>query len=152
MQWGNPMQRSPVQSRAHALRAALQSGFSLIEILIVVALIAVIAGMVANQVFGGQDKAKWNLTRTQIQTLAGKIEQYQLDNGGVPSSLEDLVRQPSGANSWLGPYAKEADLKDQWGKPLNYSQEGEAGYTIGSYGKDGKAGGESWNRDISSAD
>ncbi len=94
MLWGNPMQRNPVHSRAHSLRAALQNGFSLIEILIVVALIAVIAGMVANQVFGGQDKAKWNLTRTQVQTLTGKIEQYQLDNGGVPSSLEDLIRLP----------------------------------------------------------
>lgn len=152
MQWGSPMQRNSFPTHARVLRQARQTGFSLIEILIVVALIAVIAGMVANQVFGGQDKAKWNLTRTQIQTLTGKIEQYSLDNGGAPSSLEDLVRQPSGANSWLGPYAKEADLKDQWGKPLSYSQEGEAGYTISSYGKDGKAGGESWNRDISSAD
>lgn len=141
-------------SNAQRLRSLRQSGFSLIEILIVVALIAVIAGLVANQVFGGQDRAKASLTRTQIETLTGKIEQYQLDNGGLPGSLSDLVRQPSGSATWLGPYARESDLKDQWGREFQYSEggEGEAGYSLVSLGKDGKPGGDSYNRDIKNTD
>ena len=141
-------------SNARRLRSLRQTGFSLIEILIVVALIAVIAGLVANQVFGGQDRAKASLTRTQIQTLTGKIEQYQLDNGNLPGSLSDLVRQPSGSSTWLGPYAKEADIKDQWGKDFQYSAggEGDAGYSLISLGKDGKPGGDSVNRDIKNTD
>lgn len=139
-------------SSSMRLRSLRQSGFSLIEILIVVALIAVIVGFATNQIFGGQDKAKANIAKAQVQTLVGKIEQYQLDNGGVPNSLDDLVRQPSGSRSWLGPYAKESDLKDPWGRPLQYSTGGDAGYEIVSLGKDGKPGGESFNRDIKSSD
>lgn len=139
-------------SSSARLRSLRQSGFSLIEILIVLALIAVVMGFAANQIFGGQDQAKARLAQSQIQSLVGKIEQYQLDNGGAPSVLEDLVRQPSGSRTWLGPYAKESELKDPWGRPFQYSTGGDAGYEIVSLGKDGKAGGDSVNRDIKSGD
>jgi general secretion pathway protein G len=139
-------------SNTARLRTLRQGGFSLIEILIVVALIAVIVGFATNQIFGGQDKAKANLAKAQIQTLVGKIEQYQLDNGSVPTSLDDLFRQPSGSRTWLGPYAKESDTKDPWGRAFQFAAGGDAGYEIKSLGKDGKPGGDSFNRDISSAD
>jgi general secretion pathway protein G len=139
-------------SSSARLRSLRQGGFSLIEILIVVALIAVIVGFATNQIFGGQDKAKANLAKAQIQTLVGKIEQYQLDNGGAPTSLEDLVRQPSGSRTWLGPYAKESDLKDPWGRAFQYQTGGDTGFEIVSLGKDGKAGGDSVNRDIKSSE
>jgi general secretion pathway protein G len=139
-------------SSSARLRSLRQGGFSLVEILIVVALIAVIGGFVARQVFGGQDKAKANLAKAQIQTLVGKIEQYQLDNGGAPTSLEDLVRQPSGSRSWLGPYAKEADVKDPWGRAFLYQTGGDVDFEIISLGKDGKPGGDSVNRDIKSSE
>jgi general secretion pathway protein G len=131
-----------------------QAGFSLIEILIVVALIGLIAGLVANQVFGGRDRAQWNLAKTQIQSLGAKIEQYEMDNGGPPGQLEDLIRQPGGAKSWLGPYAKESELKDPWNRQIEYRNTGEGNYAyqLISYGKDGKPGGDSWNRDISNTD
>ena len=87
-----------------------------------------------------------------ISTLVGKIEQYQLDNGSVPTSLDDLVRQPSGSRTWLGPYAKESDTKDPWGRAFQFAAGGDTGYEIKSLGKDGKPGGDSFNRDISSAD
>lgn len=134
------------------LRRLRQGGFSLIEILIVLALIAVVMGFAANQIFGGQDQAKARLAQSQIQSLVGKIEQYQLDNSGAPATLEDLVRQPSGSRTWLGPYAKESELKDPWGRPFQYSTGGDVGYEIVSLGKDGKPGGESVNRDIRSSE
>ena len=128
---------------------ARQIGFTLIEILIVVAIIAVIGGIVANRIFGGADKAKWRLAQAQIQTLAGKIEGYELDNGNPPEQLQDMVREPGNAPGWLGPYAKEAELKDPWNRPIDYRVPGESGkYDLVSYGADGKPGGDSWNKDI----
>ncbi len=129
-----------------------QTGFSLLEILIVVALIAFIGTMVARNVFGGSDRAKVRLAETQLNVLAGKIEQYELDVGVLPQSLEDLVRQPSGANSWLGPYAKPDELNDPWSQSIEFRVPGSAGrYELISLGADRKAGGEGVNRDIAVA-
>jgi general secretion pathway protein G len=140
-------------NRYRSLRSPRQAGFTLIEILIVVGIIAIIGGIVANRIFGGQDRAKFNLAKSQIQTLAAKIESYELDNGSLPTQLQDLVTQPGGASSWLGPYAKEAELKDGWGRPYEYRQPGQNGkFDLISYGADGKPGGDSWNRDISNND
>ena len=134
-------------------RGLRQAGFTLIEILIVVGIIAIIGGIVANRIFGGQDRAKWQLAKSQVQTLAAKIESYELDNGGPPSQLQDLVSEPSGADGWLGPYAKEAELKDPWGKVFEYRAPGQsAKFDLISYGADGRPGGDSWNRDISNND
>lgn len=130
-----------------------QGGFSLIEILIVVALIALIAGMVANQVFGGQDKARFNLAKTQISSLAGDVEQFELDTGALPQRLEDLVKEPGGAKGWLGPYARDKDLKDPWNTPIEYRVPGKsASFELLSHGGDRKPGGTSTDGDISSND
>ena len=130
-----------------ARRARRQSGFSLIEILIVVVLIAGIMGLVASQVFGNKDRADYRIAQTQIQTLGGKVEAYVMDVGSAPSSLSDLVRQPSGASGWLGPYAREGDIKDPWGREFQFSADGNA-FTLTSLGKDGKPGGQSYDADI----
>ena len=130
-----------------------QGGFSLIEILIVVALIALIAGMVANQVFGGQDKARFNLAKTQISSLAADVEQFELDTGALPQRLDDLVKEPGGAKGWLGPYAREKDLKDPWNTPIEFRVPGKSGpFELLSYGGDRKPGGTSTDGDISSND
>ena len=130
-------------------RSTAQLGFTLIEILIVVGIIAIIGGIVANRIFGGADRAKWQLAKSSIQTLAAKIESYELDNGQVPAQLRDLSVQPSGAGSWLGPYAKETELKDPWGRAFDYRTPGQNGkFDLVSLGADGKPGGESWNKDI----
>ena len=133
--------------------ARQQSGFSLMEILIVIVLIGMVVAFAANQILGGADKAKWQLAKSQVTTLTTKIESYALDNGGAPERLEDLVKQPGNASSWLGPYAKAEDIKDPWGRDFEYRTPGEnSDYDIISYGKDGKPGGDSWNRDIKSGD
>jgi general secretion pathway protein G len=149
MQWGNPMKaRQP-----RALRAPRQAGFSLIEILIVVALIALIAGMVANQVFGGRARANVKLATSGVADLSGKIEQYEMDVGSLPERLEDLVKEPGNAKGWLGPYAKESALKDPWNTPYEYRVPGEgAPFVVISYGDDKKPGGSGVDKDIASTD
>lgn len=128
---------------------ARYSGMSLLEIIIVIVLIGAVIAFVASRVIGGADRGKVNITKSQIQTIAGQIENYQLDTGKLPTHLEDLVTAPSGVNNWLGPYAKEGSLKDQWGNPIIYRVPGQGRpFDLISYGKDGKPGGTSYDADI----
>jgi len=126
-----------------------QSGMSLLEIIIVLVLIGLVVTFVGSRVIGGADRGKANLAKSQIQTLAGKVENYQLDTGSLPSKLEDLVAQPGNATGWLGPYAKQAELKDPWGHAIEYRVPGDnKPFDLISLGKDGQPGGESFNADI----
>ncbi|WP_108780243.1 type II secretion system protein GspG, partial [Xanthomonas fragariae] len=92
-----------------------QAGMSLLEIIIVIVLIGAVLTLVGSRVLGGADRGKANLAKSQIQTLAGKIENFQLDTGKLPIKLDDLVTQPGGSSGWLGPYAKPVELNDPWG-------------------------------------
>jgi general secretion pathway protein G len=134
-----PLSRSP--------RAA--AGFTLIEILIVVALIAGILAFAANRIFGGQARANVKLAESQLATLAAKVDQFQLDTGNLPSNLDALVRNPGNVGGWLGPYIKEADLKDPWGTPIEIRSPGANGpFELVSLGEDKAPGGESFDADI----
>lgn len=151
MQWGNEMNDASRIRRQVAARA--QAGFSLIEILIVVALIALIAGMVANQVFGGQDRAKVKMAVSQLASLSGKIEQYEMDTGSLPNNINDLVRESGSTKGWLGPYSKESELKDPWNTPIEMRVPGEnAPFALISLGADRKSGGTGVDADINSND
>ena len=122
---------------------------SLLEIIIVIVLIGAVLTLVGSRVLGGADRGKANLAKSQIQTLAGKVENYQLDTGSLPARLDDLVTQPGNAGGWLGPYAKPAELKDPWGHQIEYRAPGEGQpYELLSLGKDGQPGGESYDADI----
>jgi general secretion pathway protein G len=126
-----------------------QQGFSLLEIIIVLVLIGGILTLVGSRVLGGADRGKANLAKSQIQTLAGKVENYQLDTGTLPTRLDDLLVQPGDTSGWLGPYAKAAEFKDPWGHAIEYRTPGEAqAFDLHSLGKDGKTGGDSYNADI----
>ena len=128
---------------------AAQSGFSLIEIIIVTVLIGGIVAFAASKILGGKDRANVNLTKAQVQTLAEKVQSYQMDTGSLPNSLDDLVRQPGNANGWLGPYAKQADLKDPWGTPYEYRVPGDnQAFDLISLGADKQVGGDSVDGDI----
>ena len=130
-------------------RRSAQSGFSLIEIIIVTILIGGIVAFAASQILGGGDQARFRLAQSQVQTLAQKVQQYEMDTGTLPNALSDLVNQPGNATGWLGPYAKAADLNDPWKTPLEFRVPGDNGrFDIVSYGADRKPGGESVNADI----
>ena len=127
--------------------ASRQAGFSLIEIILVVVLIGGIVAFAATRILGGGDRAKVNLAKAQVQTLAEKVGQFQQDTGSLPGSLDDLVK--SSATGWLGPYAKDSELKDPWNHPYVYAMPGEGKpFDLSSLGADGQAGGESVNADI----
>jgi len=127
----------------------LQQGFSLLEIIIVLVLIGGILVLVGSRVMGGADSGRVKLAQSQLQTLSGKIETFQLDTGRYPTQLSDLVTQPGNVSGWLGPYAKESDLQDPWKNPIEYRIPGESQrFDLISLGADGKAGGDSVNADI----
>ncbi|GAB2502698.1 type II secretion system major pseudopilin GspG [Lysobacter humi (ex Lee et al. 2017)] len=130
--------------------AAAQRGMSLIEIIIVIVLIGVVLTFVGSRILGGADRAKANLAKSQVETLAGKIEQFKMDTGRKPTSLQDLVASPQGVSGWLGPYAKAPELLDPWGNPMHYKAPGDEGreFDLIALGKDGKPGGESYDADI----
>jgi general secretion pathway protein G len=126
-----------------------QRGFSLIEIIVVVVLIGGIVAFAASRILGGGDRAKVKLTQAQLQTLAEKIDQYKMDTGALPPTLDALVTAPGGTQGWLGPYAKTADLNDAWMHPMLYKVPGEGRpFDLVSYGADGKPGGDSVNADL----
>ncbi|MES2859303.1 MAG: type II secretion system major pseudopilin GspG [Pseudomonadota bacterium] len=130
-------------------KRSANAGFSLIEIILVVVLIGGIVAFAATRILGGGDRAKVNLAKAQVQTLAEKVQQYEMDTGGLPGELADLVNAPSGASGWLGPYAKEAELKDPWNHPYTFTMPGEGRpFDLASLGADGEAGGDSVNADI----
>lgn len=129
--------------------ARSQAGMSLLEIIIVIVLIGAVLTLVGSRVLGGADRGKANLAKSQVATLAGKIENYQLDTGRLPGRLEDLVTAPAATTGWLGPYAKAAELNDPWGNPVLYRTPGQGQpFDLISLGKDGREGGGSYDADI----
>ncbi|MCA7024582.1 MULTISPECIES: type II secretion system major pseudopilin GspG [Stenotrophomonas] len=137
------------RSTRHPVPRSRQAGMSLLEIIIVIVLIGAVLTLVGSRVLGGADRGKANLARTHVQTLAGKVENYQLDTGGLPGKLDDLATQPAGVAGWLGPYAKPAEFNDPWGHPIQYRVPGEGHpFELLSLGADGQPGGDSYNADI----
>ena len=146
----NPAPRRSLTAFSRAGGSAAKArGFTLMEIIVVVILIGAIVAFAASRILGGSDRAKFNLAKAQIETLASKIDQYKEDAGTLPPSLEALVKQPSGATGWLGPYAKPEELKDPWQHALVYKVPGDgAPYSLICLGKDGQPGGTSTDQDI----
>ncbi len=142
-----PRSHMPLSRMTCSPAPSAQSGFSLIEIILVVVLIGGIVAFAASRILGGGDRAKANLAKAQVQTMAEKVQQYEMDTGTLPGSLQDLVS--SSTPGWLGPYAKEGSLKDPWNHPYVYTTPGDGQpFDLMSLGKDGKPGGESVDGDV----
>lgn len=127
----------------------LQSGFTLLEILIVLAIIGGIMGMVASQVMGKNEQANVELAYTQIGQLQGAVTNFRQHTKRLPNNLQELVTQPSGVKRWVGPYVNESQLADPWGVDFQYRKPGQHGrYDIFSFGADGKSGGTGVDADV----
>jgi general secretion pathway protein G len=128
------------------------SGFTLLELLVVVAILGLLVGYVAPRYFGQLGKSEVTTARAQIEALGSALDQYRLDTGRYPTTelgLNALVQRPQNEPKWNGPYLKKEVPLDPWGKPYLYTAPGERGeYDLVSLGKDGQAGGTAENADI----
>ncbi|MDH3412164.1 MAG: type II secretion system major pseudopilin GspG, partial [Gammaproteobacteria bacterium] len=107
------MKRSGSPSRPH--------GFTLLELLVVLAILGLIATFAAPQVLKWLSGAKSDSARIQIEALSTGIDLYRLEVGSYPPDLEALVSQPPGADRWDGPYLKKRTVpKDPWGRDYIY--------------------------------
>jgi general secretion pathway protein G len=132
----------------------LRSGFTLIELIVVIALIAVLAAVVAPNLLGKASEANRKSALVQLEKIASAVELYRLETGRYPEEMIDLVEQPSGLDRWQGPYVrKRSQLLDPWGNAIVLQVPGEKGaFDIISYGGDGQPGGEGDGADISNWD
>ncbi|KAA9130774.1 type II secretion system protein GspG [Marinihelvus fidelis] len=130
---------------------ATAAGFTLVELLLVLVILALIAGLVLPGIIGKAEGAKVRAASSQISRLSMSVETFYLDTGSTPDSLEDLVNEPSSASGWNGPYVKASLLKDPWGREYQFRSPGEHGdFDIYSFGADGQQGGDGNNADITS--
>jgi len=134
-------------------RVGSQSGFSLMELLIVMVILGLIASLVGPKLFGKLGKAQQKAAKTQIEMLLTALDAFRLDVGRYPSQEEGLaalVTNP-GIEKWDGPYLKKAVPNDPWGNPYTYRIPGEHGeLDIYTYGQDNQPGGEKENADVGS--
>ena len=124
------------------------NGFTLIEILVVMAIIGMLAVMVAPNLFRQQAGAMRDAAASQISALETALDAYRLDMGEYPDSLEGLMENDSGRASWNGPYLRREIPRDPWGNDYYYESDGRD-FTLMSYGADGARGGEDDDADIS---
>jgi len=134
-------------------------GFTLIEIMVVIAVIAILASLVAPNVFRHVGTANETTARAQIEMLGAALDAYRLDNGRYPTTsqgLSALMTPPGGeggARNWRGPYLRREVPLDPWGSPYVYRSPGESnpsGFDLVSYGADGRPGGEGEDADLTS--
>lgn len=129
-------------------------GFTLLELLVVLLIIAMLAGYVGPKLFGELDRAKVKTANGQLKALSDALDRYRLDMGNYPSTdqgLHSLVEKPAAAgNRWHGPYLTREIPADPWGQPYQYAQPGTAGkdFDLKSQGADGKPGGTGHAADL----
>lgn len=146
------MHRStPPSARRFRLSATLR-GFTLLELLVVVAIIGLLAAYVGPKYFGQIGKSEQALAKAQIESFHKALGSYRLDVGNFPTTedgLNALLNKPAAAAKWAGPYLSKSVPLDPWGKPYVYRAPGSKGdYELLSYGKDGQPGGSGDAADV----
>jgi general secretion pathway protein G len=142
-------------------RGSPSVGFTLIEILVVITVIAILAALVTPMVFRNVGDAKRSAIRAQIEILGLALDTYRLDNDYYPSTaqgLQALRQAPTGepdARNWRGPYLKKAVPLDPYGRAYIYRSPGETSpesYDLLSLGRDGAPGGTGEDADMASSE
>lgn len=125
----------------------LDKGFTLVELLLVLVILATLAAIVVPKFAGRSEQAKVTAAQTQISNFSVALDAFEVDNGFYPkgsSGLNDLVEEPNNAKAWHGPYLKDIPL-DPWGNAYVYDNPGkhnQNSYDLLSMGPDGRSGGD----------
>lgn len=133
-----------------------QRGFTLLEMIVVLVIIGLLAGLVGPSLFRQADRAKVQTAETQVKMIRGALHAHRLDMGRFPSSsegLQGLMKAPSDtkqAQFWQGPYLDGEVPMDPWNRDYHYTLQGSSteGFSLYSYGADGEPGGEGFDADI----
>ena len=138
--------------RTRILITPFQRAFTLLELLVVLLIIALLAGYVGPKMFDRLELAKVQTAQGQMKSIADALNQYRLDNGNYPDEtlgLDALTTRPANASHWQGPYVKTLP-PDPWGNPYLYKNPGTPpnDAEIICLGRDGKAGGVNTYADI----
>lgn len=130
------------------MKSTIKQGFSLLELLIVIAIMGLIVSLVAPEMFSKLDSSKQKTALAQMKMLQTSIDTYRLDVGDFPENLDELIK--SEKKGWDGPYLPKDVPLDPWGNPYVISKPGENNrpYQLMSYGADGKKGGTDLDEDI----
>jgi general secretion pathway protein G len=127
-------------------------GFTLLELLVVMVIIGLLAGLVAPRYFAQVGKSNTKIARAQINSLEQALDQFRLDVGRYPNTeegLEALNSAPANVDGWSGPYLKKGIPLDPWGQPYLYQQPGtNSEMDLYSYGKDERPGGTGEGADV----
>lgn len=148
------MQSELKMSRKTTQFPSRRKGFTLIELMVVILILAILAALIVPRVVGRQDEAKRSKAAADISTLSGLLQQFRLDCDRFPSTeegLQALRSQPADVNNWKGPYSTKPIPVDPWGNAYVYEYPGANGddsFVLMSLGADGQEGGEGNAMDI----
>lgn len=146
------VRNEPTHRRERFHRRHGSSGFTLLELLVVIVIIGLLAAYVAPRYFQQIGKSERNTALAQIQAFEKALDTYRLDTGRYPSGemgLQALMVKPPSEPKWNGPYLQKDIPRDPWGNPYQYRVPGERfEFDVFSYGKDGRPGGEGDAADV----
>lgn len=137
------------------MRNRKMQGFTLLEMLVVLVIIGLLAGLVGPRILGAGDRAKIQTAEVQVKMLKGSLQTLYLDLGRFPTEEEglSLLMQPPADEAikpfWKGPYLEETSVPlDPWNRPYQYSPTAAQPFALYSLGADGQPGGVDGNADI----
>ncbi len=134
------------------VRSGGDAGYTLTEMLVVIAIIGLIAAVLTPSLMGQLGRARVKSAQLQLESVAAAVEMFHSDTGRYPTASEGLralVEEPADAEGWTGPYVKSAaTLKDPWTGDILYHQVDDNGFEVVSLGSDRKVGGSGTKRDL----
>lgn len=136
-----------------APRSGSDAGFTLLELLIVMAILALLGTLGVIQLTGYLGQARTDTARLQLDQLVTALDLFRIDNGRLPTSeegLRALIDRPAEAQRWRGPYLRKPEaIVDPWGKQFMYVRPGQHGeYDLASFGADAQPGGSGEDLDV----